>query len=292
LTPGQRILDAVPLIPRSGALTGWAAAYVGEVDQLDGRDARTMKDLPIRIACGSDLGRRDTASVEYTRDPLDLRDTVERFGFRVATGPRAVFDECRLAKSVEEGIVVIDACAHARLVTLEEFSIYVGNHAGWKGVAQARVAAKLGDAATRSGWESRLRACVVLDARLPIPQVNVPVFNVSGSLLGIADLLIVEAGLVLEFDGQGHRRRDRHREDNVREELFENENLIVARADSLDLTRYRPQLIHRMSAAYQRGLARDRSLDSWTIAPPDWWNDVNVSGSDLTDEEKAELFGT
>ncbi len=27
LTPTQRILDAVPLVPRRGAITGWAAAY-------------------------------------------------------------------------------------------------------------------------------------------------------------------------------------------------------------------------------------------------------------------------
>jgi hypothetical protein len=35
-TTTQRILDITPLLPTSGALAGWAAAYVHGVKQLDG----------------------------------------------------------------------------------------------------------------------------------------------------------------------------------------------------------------------------------------------------------------
>jgi hypothetical protein len=51
--------------------------------------------------------------------------------------------------------------------------------------------------------------------------VNQPVYDLSGNLLGVADLLDPDAGLVTEFDGQQHRERAQRRADNVREERLE-----------------------------------------------------------------------
>lgn len=65
--------------------------------------------------------------------------------------------------------------------------------------------------------------------------MNPPVFDLAGNFLGIVDLLDVEAGLALEFDGQAHRLRGQHRHDNIREERLEHANLVVCRVDSLDL---------------------------------------------------------
>ena len=73
------------------------------------------------------------------------------------------------------------------------------------------------------------------EAQLPRPEVNVPIFDLDGYLLGIGDLLDPEAGMVTEFDGQDHRLRRRHRADNLREEKLEAANLVVCRVDSLDL---------------------------------------------------------
>jgi hypothetical protein len=58
----------------------------------------------------------------------------------------------------------------------------------------------------------------LLRARLPQPLVNQPVFDLDGNFLGTPDLLDPEAGLVTEFDGIGHREREQHRDDNIREE--------------------------------------------------------------------------
>jgi hypothetical protein len=110
----------------------------------------------------------------------------------------------------------------------------------------------------------------MLKACLPRPLVNRPVFYLGGKFLGIPDLLDPDAGLACEFDGQDHRQRRQHRNDNLREEGLEEANLVVSRVDSLDL-RYPMPLIDRLRAAHARGLARDRGRDRWTIHPPAWW---------------------
>ncbi len=69
-----------------------------------------------------------------------------------------------------------------------------------------------GDRTCASVWE--------IDAGLPPPLCNVPVFDLSGRLLGIPDLLDPVAGVVGEYNGADHKRLDRRRSDNAREERF------------------------------------------------------------------------
>ncbi|MGA9343980.1 MAG: DUF559 domain-containing protein [Nocardioidaceae bacterium] len=125
----------------------------------------------------------------------------------------------------------------------------------------------------------------------PTPLVNVPVFSVSGALLGIVDLLVEEAGLVIESDGQQHRERRQHRDDNVREERLEAAGLIVVRVDSLDLTRHPAELARRLVDAHRRGMNRDRMRDAWTWVEPPWWPDPTASAVPLSDDLKADLYG-
>ena len=127
-------------------------------------------------------------------------------------------------------------------------------------------------------------------ANLPRPQVNRPVFDLDGRLLGIPDLLDERAGLVTRFDGQDHRTRTRHRTDNVREESFESAGPVVCRSDSLDLTHHRPGLRRRLHDGYHRGMCRDRSRDRWTTTAPSWWLEEHQTPH-LSDEEKADVYG-
>lgn len=78
-------------------------------------------------------------------------------------------------------------------------------------------------------------------------------------------------GLALEFDGAQHREREQHRADNVREEKLERQGLILVRADTTDISRYRSELCDRITAARGDGLRRDRSRDRWTIVEPPGW---------------------
>ncbi len=57
----------------------------------------------------------------------------------------------------------------------------------------------------------------LLDDRL---EESEPIFDRSGRLLGIPDLLDIEAGLAIEYDGDDHRTARRHSSDVGREDLF------------------------------------------------------------------------
>lgn len=285
LTPTQRILDAAPLVGANGAIGGWAAAYAAGIDALDGFDPYTMRELPVLIYQGDDVGCRARSGIVRSRERLLPGDVVERRGIRITTLNKTCFDGARLAPRLEEAVAFVDAMAHAGSVRLPAVEALVAARPGWKGIAQARVAVSLADPATRSTWETRLRICYVVEARLPRPQVNLPVFDREGRLLGIPDLLDEEAGFVVEFDGQHHRLRRQHRDDNVREELFESAGLTVARADSIDLGHYRTDLVRRLVDGHSRGLRRDRRHDRWTTVPPSWWFRSNDSA------ERRPIFG-
>ena len=266
----QRILDAAPLIPATGALAGWAAAYVHGVDLLDGIDPFTMRPLPVPIRLGCDLGRASVAQVRYVRGslPAEHRQSIHRLP--VTTALRTAYDGARWAPDLVEAVVFLDQLAHALGIDLEELRRVVQSGGNHPGVEQARQAIELADARSASPWESRLRMFYVGEAQLPRPEVNVPIFDLDGDLLGIGDLLDPEAGMVTEFDGQDHRLRRRHRADNLREEKLEAANLVVCRVDSLDLRTPLP-LAERLQARHAQGLRRDRGQDRWTLVEPLWW---------------------
>lgn len=66
-----------------------------------------------------------------------------------------------------------------------------------------------------------MRLIWVLDAILPPPSVNSPIYDLTGRLLGIADLLDLQAGVVGEFDGAEHRGARRHTEVDQRDLIAE-----------------------------------------------------------------------
>ena len=269
-SPTQRILDVAPLIPATGALAGWAAAYVLGVDHLDGVDPFTMRPIPVPIHLGRDLGRASVAQARYVRGSLPVEHRHFVHGLPVTTALRTAYDGARWAANLEEAVVFVDQVAHAVGIDVDELRGWCDPGRNHPGVRQARQAADLADARSASPWESRLRMFYVGEARLPRPEVNVPIFDLDGDLLGIGDLLDPEAGMVTEFDGQDHRLRRRHRADNLREERLEAANLVVCRVDSLDLRTPRP-LAERLRTRHAQGQRRDRAQDRWTLVEPLWW---------------------
>jgi hypothetical protein len=270
-SPTQRIVESIPLIPAEGALAGWAAAFVHGVDQLDGRDPWTFAPQPVPIVRGADRGHIPRDWLVSYRDRLQNGDVVVVQGLPVTSPLRTAFDGSRRAGSLAEAVAFIDAMAHTERIAIAELASYIVDHPGWRGISLARRACALAHPGALSTWESRQRLFHVVEAELPTPLVNQPIFDLSGGLLGIADLFDPDAGLVHEFDGQFHRERTQHRRDNVREESFESTGLIVVRSDSLDLRDHRLELARRLRDGWQRGMARDRSHDRWTLIEPAWF---------------------
>jgi hypothetical protein len=113
----------------------------------------------------------------------------------------------------------------------------------------------------------------VLDAGLPPPLVNQSIFDPSGRLLGIADLLDLEAGVVGEFDGADHRGAHRQTKDVGREDRFREHGLEVFHVTGLDLG-HTDRVVRRMHAARARALWQPEVERRWTIQPPPWWEEA------------------
>ena len=276
LTTTQRILDVAPLIPPTGAVAGWAAAYALGVDLLDGRDPFTMAALPIAIQLGQDLGRANTDRVRFVRERLPDTHRRIRHGLAVTSPLRTMFDSGRWAINLVEAVVVLDQLARATEVDEQELESWCASGARWPHINRLRAALALMDSRSASPWESRLRMFYQLHAKLPRPLVNQPVFDLDGRFLGVPDLFDPEAGLVTEFDGKDHRSRRQHQSDNIREERLEETNLTVCRVDSLDMRQPVP-LRERLRSRHAQGLRRSRELDRWTLVEPLWWRRRRVA---------------
>lgn len=270
VSAAQRILDVSPVLTGHAALGTWAAAYILGADWLDGLHPHTMADLPVDVMA-ADLRRRQPKDVRYQFTQLGTRDTLVRDGLRITAPCRTAFDGARWADTLEDAVVFLDSMTKFLDLELREFRAYVCQHGHWTGVAQALKAVDLARPGVQSTWETRLRLCWLLDAGLPAPMINVPIFDRSERFLGIADLFDPESGLVGEFDGDQHRDPEQHRLDNIREEKFESANLVVVRSGKIDIRRARRQLVGRLQDGHRRGRSRNRAQDNWTLTQPDWW---------------------
>ncbi len=259
----QRILETSVRLPPGAAVTGWAACRLhggGFFDGL-GRDGRTP--LPVPVVVGTAGRLRPDPGVEVHHHRLD-GEVVVRHGIPCARVERAVFDAARFAGDVREATVAVDMAAAAELTSVSRLAAYAGGRLRRRGVAQVRSALRLASERSRSPAETRARLVWVLDAGLPPPLANWPVLDSAGRLLGIADLLDVEAGLVGEYDGADHRGAARHASDIRREDGLRRAGLEYVTITGHDLGDRRA-LADRLLAARDRaaripGAARRRRL--------------------------------
>ncbi|CAN5564304.1 hypothetical protein BH24ACT11_BH24ACT11_14940 [soil metagenome] len=288
--PEQRIVEAATLLPRGGAVTGWASCRWWGGSFFDGRRADGATLIPVPLCLGPGLHLRPRREVQFLRDRLDESEVAIRHGLACTTVHRGLFDAMRLAPDIREAVVAMDMMAAALLTSPARMQAYVSTRAGWPVVRRVRAALALSSRRSRSPNETRLRLIWELDAGLPRPLVNQPVWDRHGRLLGIADLLDVQAGVVGEFDGADHRGAARHSKDVEREQGFRDEGLEFFRVTGPDI-RVRRRVIRRMLSARGRArwtIERDRT---WTTAPApgagqeqtldeylderDWWRSVD-----------------
>ncbi len=165
---------------------------------------------------------------------------------------------------------------------------YLAGRAGQRGRPLALRALDLADERSRSPAESRLRLIWVLDARLPRPFCNRPVYSLDGRLLGVPDLLDVEVGVVWEYDGADHRRRGRHANDVRREDLFRRHGLEYFKVVGPDL-RDHGLVVDRMRATRQRAAWAPVADRRWTTQGPSPAD--NAPPPDLTLDDRLDLLG-
>ena len=266
-----RISDAVALMSDLNTLGGWASLNIQGNQWFDGSDS-SRGERAVLVHCwpGSQLrlrpGIRPSEGLVLPDEVISL----ERYS--VTSLARAAYDEMRLARNLREAVVVLDmatsttsSVAHTSPTAVARV---VASHHKTRGIVQARRALSLGNPRSASPWETRTRLVAQLDADILDLRVNAPVFDLNENLLGVADLIDPQTGLVIESDGGDHREAARHTDDNVREEKFERAGAVVCRVTSLD-HRDKRTMVGRMVAAKRDAQHSTRKL--WTLDQPDWW---------------------
>lgn len=268
--PEQRILEQSMRLPEGGAVTGWAACRLLGATFFDGLgpDGRTRLPVPLWVGNLAQLTRDE--AVEVLRDRIDPTELTSRAGIRCARPVRALFDQARKAGALRQAVVAVDAMTAAELVSIRQLRCYLDTAGGVRGVPLVRAAVELASEDSRSPGETRMRLVWVLDAGLPTPLVNQPVFDRRGNLLGIADLLDAEAGVVGEYDGADHRAALRHSRDVDREARMRDVGLEVFRVTGPDL-RDPQRLVRRMLGARRRARWLTPGRRAWTVEPPEGW---------------------
>jgi len=268
--PEQRILEQSMRLPAGGAVTGWAACRLLGANFFDGLDVDGLTRFPVPLCIGG-LGQlTETANSCIRRDSLDASEITRRAGVPCTTVLRALFDAVRFALGVREAVVAIDIMAAAGLASIRQLAEYIRSRGGWRGVPQVRAAIALASEHSRSPNETRMRLIWQLDAGLPRPRMNQPVFNLHGKLLGIADLLDPVGGVVGEYDGADHRSGTRQSKDVAREDGFRGVALEFFKVTGPDMRRRR-MVANRMTTTRERAKWLVVGERSWTIEPPPSW---------------------
>ncbi len=268
--PEQRIVEQAARLAGGGAVTGWAACRLHGAAFFDGLEPDGRTRIPVPLCVGPRNQLAESAACTVSREQLTDHEIVVRHGIPCTRPQRALFDEMRRCPEGREAVVAMDMMAAAELVSIEQMRAYVAMRPGWKNVQQVRQALSLASEYSRSPNETRMRLIWRLDAGLPAPRVNQPIFDMRGRLLGIADLLDPVAGVVGEYDGADHRSAARHSSDVDREDRFRRHVLEVFRVTGPDLPDV-PLVVSRMRSARSRARWLPQGKAPWTTTPPAHW---------------------
>ncbi len=266
-----RLSDAVALMGPGTVLGGWASLRAQGNTWFDPNCETGVRPVMIHCLVGSQLRRR--AGIVPNRGLLFADEFYRLERYDVTSLARAAYDEMRMAKGLRNAVVVLDMAvsttSNVPHTSISAITRVIESHHKTRGIEQARRALSLGSSRSASPWETRTRLIAHMDAGLKGLLVNAPVFDAAGDLLGIADLLDPQTGLVIESDGAGHREAQAHSADNIREEKFERALMTVVRVAALEHAN-RFAVAARIRAA-QRD-AKKTMNNRWTLEKPEWWS--------------------
>ncbi|GAB6985358.1 hypothetical protein [Nocardioides pyridinolyticus] len=264
----QRIVEAGHFLSGVESVTGWAALRWMGAEWFDGWE-------PGGATCPVDLAvvhgaHRSQPGIAVTSEFMPPRDRTVVDGLQVTVPVCALSFVMRYAPDVRAAARAFAMAAAADLVSTTEMRAYHELLYHFIGIPQGREGLDLGEENAWSPREMDLALVWQLDARLPRPLLNRPVFDLDGRHVGTPDLLDPVAGVAGQYDGRlhlaGHRRaRDLGREDDYRRVGLEYFTVV---AEDLAHT---ARTVTRMHEVRQRALGFPADRRRWTITPPRWW---------------------
>jgi hypothetical protein len=263
----QRIVEQESRLAKTGAISAWAALRWRGAAYFEGRSGRDGV-LGVPLAVGKECLRPDPAFLRLRRS-LPASEFEIHQGLRCATWQRALFDEISRLGSLRPAVVAAEMTLAAGLGTVQGFWEFLDLVRPRNGVVLARSVAALARGRSRSPQEVWMWLCWCLDAGLPEPLCNVPVFDLSGNLLGVPDLFDPDAGVVGEYQGAVHRDQAQHRRDVERAERFRSHRLEYFEVVAGQLYDFRTAT--RMRQVRSRAAFLPPSQRTWTLDVPQWW---------------------
>lgn len=203
-------------------------------------------------------GTGDVSGARLHRAGLRPGDVTTVDGVAVTSLPRTLVDLGR-SLPIAGAVTAIDAALHNAGVAVDDLDDVLLACWNWPRIRRAGRALRFADARAESPLESVSRL-VLGWLKLPAADLQVSLVDDFGQFLGRADFYWDEYGVVGEADGAvKYDSREVLLQEKRRQEAFEGTGLIVVRWDWSDVVR-RPQLLRqRLTAAFERGRARDRS---------------------------------
>ncbi|UYM04584.1 hypothetical protein [Solicola gregarius] len=272
--PGLRIADAIGLMTAECVLTGWASRWIQGQAFCDGE--LYGEQLPVTILCGPGSRLRTRPGIRVRERRLLPGEVIDLDGYAATTMARATYDDMLDAPNPLEALVAVEMATSTVIdqphTALDNVRATFAAHVKTRGRRQARWA--LGQASTRSAspWEPRTRMLATDAVGTEDWEVNIPVFDLRENLLGVPDLRDPQTGFVIESDGADHRRVERHNDDNVRGDVFENHGMPIVRIGAAQHARAeRPETMERIIGCRARAAVGGSRL--WTTEKPSWWWD-------------------
>jgi hypothetical protein len=102
------------------------------------------------------------------------------------------------------GVAAIDSLARATDIKVADVELLALRYPGRRGIVRARLAISLFDPGAQSPKETWLRL-VLVQAGLPRPQTQIPVFDEFGSAIAYLDMGWEDVKVAVEYDGDHHR---------------------------------------------------------------------------------------
>ena len=201
-----------------GATAGWLFGL--DLEPADPVEVVVPRSSSIRTRAGLIVRHGEIAQA----DVLSIR------GLRVLILPRTLAGLSLRWPGVE-ALVAIDMAVRRGLTRPDALVQYAEMAKGRPGMVRMRSLALLA-APAESPMETRLR-WLLIQARLPRPEVQVDLRDSAARFVGRVDLYYPEARLVLEYDGGNHR--ERLVEDNRRQNALVNAGYRLLRFTASDI---------------------------------------------------------
>lgn len=206
--PGVYAPKAFPSLPdraagawlwskRQGVITGVVASALHGAEWVD-------EGQPIELIWRA---TRSPSGLVVRNERIGDDETTRVDGLAVVTAARAAFDIGRHLPR-DKAVERLDALTRAKPWSIEDVLLLAKRYRGARGLKRLSQALSLVDGGAASLQETRLRL-LYLDAGLPRPATQIPVFDEYGQLVRILDMGWEHYGVAAEYDGDQHRT-DRH----------------------------------------------------------------------------------